>query len=36
MIIASPAHISADYETTEATQRDVIRARIIREAFQRR
>lgn len=36
MIIASPAHISADYETTEAAQRDVIRARIIREAFQRR
>ncbi|MBQ4630284.1 MAG: protein arginine kinase [Clostridia bacterium] len=36
MITASPAHITANYETTEAIERDVIRARIIREAFQRR
>lgn len=36
MITASPAHISATYETSDAAQRDVIRARIIREAFQRR
>ncbi|MBQ4526839.1 MAG: protein arginine kinase [Clostridia bacterium] len=36
MITASPAHIIANYETNEAVERDVIRARIVREAFQRR